>query len=103
MRMTEFGPGNFLIHIMIYMIYDIYRILYQADIVGVRVLDHHQLVVLLHVLHPLRCLREEVFKCTYIYIYVQVTFMSFFLATLVHILAVVFDFGFVGPILLFLM
>ena len=40
----------------IIMIYDIYRILYQADVVGVRVLDHHQLVVLLHVLHPLRCL-----------------------------------------------
>ena len=77
------GARELLILIIIYMIYDIYRILYQADIVGVRVLDHHQLVVLLHVLHPLRCLREEVFKYTYT-MYIQVTFISLFLAALVH-------------------
>ena len=35
--------------------------------------------------------------------YIQVTFISLFLATLVHILAAGVDFGLVGPILLFLM
>ena len=83
------------------MINDIYRILYQADIVGVWVLDHHQLVVLLHVLHPLRCLREQVFICTYnvhtghIHFFVFSCSSSFFGGGV--------DIGFFWPILLFLM
>ena len=36
---------------------DTHGILYEADVVGVRVLDDDQLVVLLHVLHPLCCLQ----------------------------------------------
>ena len=38
---------------------DTHGILYEADVVGVGVLDDDQLVVLLHVLHPLGCLQPS--------------------------------------------
>ena len=98
MRITELGPGNFLIHIII--IYDIWHIPHSVS--GWYSWG-------LSTWSPPTCCPSPCSSPTSlpvrtgVHMYIQVTFISLFLATLVHILAAGVDFGFVGPILLFLM